>query len=110
MLEKKFANTFGIFSVSKILYVCRLFNGLEQSVIEGKWSPTGVPTIFRMIEKLKSGQTVFMWDKFTKDFNIPQRKEKDLNDLVKWEYENRTECLKDLDKYFTKDSLDIIFI
>lgn len=59
MLEKKFANTFGIFSVSKILYVCRLFNGLEQSVIEGKWSPTGVPTIFRMIEKLNTSAVGF---------------------------------------------------
>jgi len=39
-----------------------------------------------------------------------KRKVKDLNDLVKWEFKNRTECLKDLDKYFTNDSLDIIFI
>ena len=63
-----------------------------------------------MIEKLKSGQTVFMWDKFLKDFDIPPRKVKDLNDLIKWEFSNRSECLKDLDKYFTSDSLDIIFI
>ena len=32
------------------------------------------------------------------------------NDLVKWEFSNRSGCLGDLDKYFTKDSLDIIFI
>lgn len=63
-----------------------------------------------MIEKLKGGQTVFMWDKFLKDFAIPSRKVKDLNDLVKYEFANRTGCLGDLDKYFTNNSLDIIFI
>jgi len=91
--------------------------GVKKQIIEFNEIPTAryffdndIEGKSRMIEKLKSGQTVFMWDKFTKDFNIPQRKVKDLNDLVKWEYENRTECLKDLDKYFTKDSLDIIFI
>jgi len=64
----------------------------------------------RMIEKLKGGQTVFMWDKFLKDFNIQPKKVKDLNDLIKWEFSNRSGCLKDLDKYFTSNSLDIIFI
>ena len=64
----------------------------------------------RMIEKLKGGQTVFMWDKFLKDFDIPSRKVKDLNDLVKYEYSTRTGCLASIDKYFTNNSLDIIFI
>ena len=31
----------------KILYACRLFSGLETSVISKKWKPTGVPTIFK---------------------------------------------------------------
>jgi hypothetical protein len=64
----------------------------------------------RMIEKLKTGQNVFMWDKFLKDHNIPQRKVKDLNDLVKYEYKERVGCLNELDKYFTNNSLDIIFV
>ena len=64
----------------------------------------------RMIEKLKSGQTVFLWDKFLKDFNIPHKKIKDLNDLVKYEYEHRTGCLVGIDKYFTNNHLDLIFI
>ena len=59
MLEKKYAIISRKFSVSKILYVCRLFNGLEQSVIDGKWRPTGVPTIFRMIEKLNASSAEF---------------------------------------------------
>jgi hypothetical protein len=64
----------------------------------------------RMIEKLKEGQTVFLWDKFLKDFNIPSKKVKDLNDLVKYEYEFRLGCLNSIDKYFTNNHLDIIFI
>jgi len=36
----------------KILYVCRLFTGLEKSLYSKKWSPTGVPTIYKVIEKL----------------------------------------------------------
>lgn len=64
----------------------------------------------RMMEKLKSGQTVFLWDKFLKDYNIPYKKIKDLNDLVKYEYENRINCLGSIDKYFTNNHLDLIFI
>ena len=64
----------------------------------------------RMIEKLKSGNTVFMWDKFLKDFRIPSKKVKDLNDLVKYEYKHRTGCLSQLDKYFTNNHLDLIFV
>jgi hypothetical protein len=51
-----------------------------------------------------------MWDKFLKDYSIPAKKVKDLNDLVKYEYENRTGCLKSIDRYFTNNHLDIIFI
>ena len=36
----------------KILYVGRLFSGLESSLISGEWSPTGFPTIYRVIERL----------------------------------------------------------
>ena len=64
----------------------------------------------KMIQKLKSGNTVFMWDKFLKDFRIPSKKVKDLNDLVKYEFKNRTGCLNQLDKYFTNNHLDLIFI
>jgi hypothetical protein len=36
----------------KILYVCRLFTGLEQSLFTKTWTPSGVPTIYKIIEKL----------------------------------------------------------
>lgn len=36
----------------KLLYVARLFSGLETSLRERRWQPSGVPTIFKMIEVL----------------------------------------------------------
>ena len=36
----------------KILYISRLFTGLEQVIVEEKWIPTGVPTIYKIIEEL----------------------------------------------------------
>ena len=35
----------------KILCVTRLFSGIESSLLNKEWKPTGVPTIFKMIEK-----------------------------------------------------------
>jgi glycosyltransferase involved in cell wall biosynthesis len=36
----------------RVLYVARLFSGLESSVLNGRWEPTGVPTIFKIVETL----------------------------------------------------------
>jgi len=36
----------------KVLYVTRLFSGLETSFNSEVWSPTGVPTIYKLIEAL----------------------------------------------------------
>ena len=36
----------------KIIYYSHLFTGLETSIIQKKWSPTGVPTIYKILEKL----------------------------------------------------------
>ncbi|MBT5399057.1 glycosyltransferase family 4 protein [bacterium] len=46
----------------KILYSTRLFSGLESSFINKKWSPTGVPTIYKLIEELdKRHDTKFIF-------------------------------------------------
>lgn len=66
--------------------------------------------IVRMIEKLKRKNYVFMWDKFLSQYKISKKKVKDFNDLIKYEFENKTGCLGDIDKYFTNDPLDIIYI
>ena len=36
----------------KILYIGRLFSGLENSLSTQSWAPTGAPTIFKLIEEL----------------------------------------------------------
>lgn len=36
----------------RMLYIVRLFSGLEEGLREGVWQPRGVPTIYRMIEAL----------------------------------------------------------
>ena len=37
----------------KVLYCTRIFSGLEKSLVEKKWKPTGVPTIYKLLEKLE---------------------------------------------------------
>jgi glycosyltransferase involved in cell wall biosynthesis len=39
----------------KILLVLRLYSGFESSVHSGKWEPSGVPTIYKLIESLDTG-------------------------------------------------------
>jgi glycosyltransferase involved in cell wall biosynthesis len=36
----------------RVLYVCRVFSGFETSLETGRWTPTGAPTIYRVIEAL----------------------------------------------------------
>ena len=46
----------------KIIFVTRLFSGLEKSFLTKKWSPTGVPTIYKMIELLdRTHDTEFLF-------------------------------------------------
>ena len=43
----------------RILYVCRVFSGFETSLETRRWTPTGAPTIYRVIEALdRSGHDV----------------------------------------------------
>lgn len=63
-----------------------------------------------MIDKLKNGAKVFMWEKFCNDYHISSKKVKDLNDLIKYEYVKKTGCLKELNNYFTNNHLDIMYI
>jgi glycosyltransferase involved in cell wall biosynthesis len=39
----------------KVLYAVRMFSGLQSSIKAGRWQPTGVPTIYKMIEALDRG-------------------------------------------------------
>ena len=64
----------------------------------------------KMIEKIKNGQKVFLWDKFLREYGLNSKKIKDLNDLIMYEYKNRTGCLEKMDEYFSNDPKDMIFL
>ena len=42
----------------KVLYACRLFTGLEHSLYSKNWMPTGVPTIYKIMETLDKASNV----------------------------------------------------
>lgn len=64
----------------------------------------------KMIEKIKNRQKVFLWNQFLEHHKIMDKKIKDLNDLIKFEYKERTGCLDVIDNYFSNDPHDIVFL
>lgn len=40
----------------RVLYICRVFTGLETPLLAGKWTPTGVPTIYKIMEALATSR------------------------------------------------------
>lgn len=49
----------------KVLYVCRLYSGFEESLKTGNWNPKGAPTIARMIEHLSASENYELHIMFT---------------------------------------------
>ena len=47
----------------KVLFVTRLFSGLESTAKSSKWTPTGVPTIYKIIERIANSpiQLTLIW-------------------------------------------------
>lgn len=65
-----------------------------------------------MESKLKKRKKVFMWEKLLRDFKIQPRlakmdKIKDFNDLLKYCWTQKNDAVKNFDKYFTENPLDI---
>lgn len=61
------------------------------------------------IEYLEAGNEVFLWEKYKREHNIPDRKKWDINDLYIWAEKNNVK-LSRLDGYFSDDTLDEIDI
>lgn len=64
----------------------------------------------KMIEKLKKGRPVFMWQKFLQDFKLDKYDIKDLNDLMLKCYELKNDAHKKINDYFTSSQLDLWYI
>lgn len=56
--------------------------------------------------KLKRRKKVFMWNKLVRDFKVREQV-KDLNDLFTYCWKWKNEAIKNLDKYFTNEPIDI---
>lgn len=63
--------------------------------------------IKEMERLLKERKPVFMWKKLLKDYDIKD-KIKDVNDLVIYCWRNKCDAIKQLDKYFTSNPLDLL--
>ncbi len=62
--------------------------------------------------KLKKRKKVFMWNKILRDFKIQPRlaemkSVKDLSELVEYCWKTKNDAIKNLDKYYTENPLDI---
>lgn len=66
----------------------------------------------KMMQKLKSGKSVFLWSKFVKDNKLDTYNEtiKDLNDLVLVAYKNKSNCLSKINDYFSNSMLDAYYL
>lgn len=60
-------------------------------------------------ELLENGEEVFLWGRFLKENDLPDRDKWDLNDIVNYLKEN-SKKIKRLDNYFSSDKWDIIDI
>lgn len=65
--------------------------------------------IKKTIELLKERKKVFMWKKLIKDFSINESI-KDVNDLTKYCWFNKSDAIKHINEYFTNNPLDILYV
>lgn len=61
------------------------------------------------IEYMEAGNEVFLWERYKKDNNMPDRKKWDINDAYIWAAKNNVK-LSRLDNYFSDDTLDMVDI
>ena len=117
----------------KILFALRLYSGLENSIINKKWAPNGIPTIYKLLEGIEKKHEikVLLFHKIPSDMQYSNYKEKKdisikfkqfkntfvvisslfnkkLNKLQKI-IEECTHCIK-LIKYINIEKPDLIYI
>lgn len=66
----------------------------------------------KMIQKLKRGKSVFMWQRFIEDNKLDKyhKQIKDLNDLVIASWELKSQCFKQIESYFSTSHLDAYYL
>lgn len=61
------------------------------------------------IERMKDGYSVFLWDKYIADANLPKKRKWDINDIVMYAVKNNI-SLPSIEGYFSDNDLDLIFL
>lgn len=90
--------------------LCSINNPFPFDVINKRWMLDG-DEIGRKTSRdfLQKGESVFLWGKFLKECDLPERNKWDLNDVVNY-VKSTGKKIKRLDNYFSNESLDIIDI
>lgn len=95
-----FKNSVGVSGVHK---------GIKFDLSMRYWLDNDEAGIKKSIELLEKGNSVFLWGKFMLEYNIPNRRKWDLNDLIIY-LDSKSIKVKNFDKYFSNSLYDIIDI
>jgi hypothetical protein len=88
--------------------LCSINNQFPFDVDNKRWFLDGDKTgRDKASELLENGEIVFLWGKFLKENNLPDRDKWDLNDVVNY-VRSTGNKIKNLENYFSSDVLDII--
>lgn len=88
--------------------LCSINNQFPFDIENKRWMLDGdEPGKKKSMEFLEKGETVFLWGKFVKDNDLPEKDKWDLNDLVN-HLRSTGKKIKRLDNYFSSDKWDII--
>jgi len=72
--------------LKKIIYLCRTFSGLTESISNGIWVPSGAPTVFRVIERMASSRCdleLMLFDEYASNL-IPKKIKLEGLDCTVW--------------------------
>lgn len=89
----------------KILFALRLYSGLENSVINQKWQPNGIPTIYKLLEDLdkKHDIKVLLMHKIPNEMQYSKYKERNNKTIFFKEFKEPFEIISSI--YSNEDSL-----
>ena len=82
----------------KILFALRLYSGLENSVINEKWQPNGIPTIYKLLEDLdkKHDIKVLLMHKIPNEMQYSKYKEKHNKTILFKEFKGHFEIVSSI--------------
>ena len=90
--------------------LCSVNNSFPFDVSNKRWFlDSDKPGRNKSTELLQKGDQVFLWGKFIKENDLPEREKWDLNDIVNY-LRSTGKKIKRLDNYFSNDKWDIIEI